>query len=256
MAVPHMRIVGRGFLAQHFGAHPVQPRDAVLFAAGVSDSHCVDSRAYTQEAADVRDVVADCVVRGQRLVYFSSAGAVYGNYPPAVREDSLVAPVSEHGRHKAGIEAMLRESDADYLILRLSNAVGPGQRRHQFVPALVEQIQSGAVTVWRGAHRDLIDIQDVVRLTIALVEAGCRREIFNLASGRSTPVEQVVDEIEAQLETRAARHVIDRPDRYSVSIDKLRRTLGNDAVAHLNDGYFRRVIDRYLQGIANLKSII
>jgi nucleoside-diphosphate-sugar epimerase len=244
-----MRIVGRGFLAHHFSSHPALPRDVVLFAAGVSDSHSVNARAYGEETAQLRDVLADCIHRRECLVYFSSAGAVYGDYPPGVREDMALAPVSEHGRHKAAIETLLCGSPVEYLILRLSNAVGPGQRSHQFVPALVEQVQSGVVTVWRGAHRDLVDVEDVVRLTVALLDAGCRREIFNLASGRSTPVEQVVDEIEAQLGVRAERRFIDRPDRYSVSIDKLRRTLGAEAVAHLTDGYFRTVIGRYMRSI-------
>jgi nucleoside-diphosphate-sugar epimerase len=244
-----MPIAGRGFLAQHFSPHAERLADAVLFAAGVSDSRSTDLEEYRREAGELNDAISACRATGRRLVYFSSAGAVYGSYPPDVHEALLLAPVSAHGRHKAAIEGVVQASGIDFLILRLSNAVGPGQRRHQLVPAIVDQIQSGAVTVWRSAHRDLIDIADVVRLTLALVDAGVSREIFNLASGRSIEVADVVDYVEARLGRRARRTWIDRPDRYSVRIDKLKAALGPSAVSHMDERYYRTVIDSYLASI-------
>src|SRR5688572_29446142 len=157
---------------------------------------------------------------------------VYGNYEEEVREDGPVFPREAYGRHKLALESVIRAAGVRHLILRLSNPVGAGQQPHQLLPALADQVRRGFVEVWSGAHRDLIDIDDVVALTDGLLASGAERETFNIASGYAVPIEEIVAYLEARLGTFVLRNYVSRGDRYRVCIDKLKATLPEPLFAH------------------------
>lgn len=244
-----MHIIGRGFLGSQFSRCTDKYSDVLMFSAGVSNSLCEDGKEFRREADLLYSAVMHCRKHDMRLVYFSSAGMVYGNYESEVTESGPVFPRSAYGRHKLAMESVLRASDIRYLILRLSNPVGPTQKSHQLVPALVEQVRRGFVEIWRGAHRDLIDVLDVVELTNALLETGCVRETFNLASGKPVAVEALVDHIEQRLDKFVLRNAVNRGDSYHVRIDKLISFLGVHVAQRFPDGYYQNVIERYLDAL-------
>lgn len=243
-----MRIIGRGFVSRSFAALGGQHPDVLLFGAGVSDSLCEDPRQFQREADLLYSAVQHCRRSGLKLVYFSSAGMVYGNYEEEVREDGPAFPRSAYGRHKLAFESVIRLAGVRHLILRLSNPVGPGQQGHQLVPSLYEQVRRGYVTVWRGAHRDLIDIADAVRLTDALLRSGPDQDTVNLASGHSVAVEDIVTYLEERLGAFVLRNTVDRGDSYRVNVDKLRARVPAELAAPFDPHYYRRVLDAYLEG--------
>ncbi|MCU0490107.1 MAG: NAD-dependent epimerase/dehydratase family protein [Chloroflexaceae bacterium] len=242
-----MHIIGNGFISRSFEPLRAQFPDVLLFGAGVSNSLCEESREFRRDADLLYSAVQHCLRHGLRLVYFSSAGMVYGNYEAEVREDGPVFPRSAYGRHKLAMETVIRASGVRHLILRIANPVGPNQQRHQLLPALYDQVRRGYVEVWSGAHRDLIDIDDVVRLTGELLASGCEREVFNLASGQSVKVEAIVDYLEQRLGAFVLRNHVDRGDFYRVCIDKMRQQLSPAACARFTATYYQQVIDTYLQ---------
>lgn len=241
-----MRVIGNGFISRGF--HPLADAypDVLLFGAGVSNSQSENAAEFRREADLLYSAILYCQRHDLRLVYFSSAGMVYGNYEQEVREDGPVFPRSAYGRHKLAMETVIQRAGVRYLILRLANPIGPDQQRHQLIPSLYEQVRRGYVEVWRGAHRDLIDIADVVRLTEALLLADVNRDVFNLASGHSISVEAIVDYLEQQLGSFVLRNYIDRGDAYKVCIDKLRAVLPPAQLAHFSPTYYQNVLARYL----------
>lgn len=236
-----MRIIGSGFLARNL-AGPLDRHDGVtLYAAGPSGGAATNSDAFARDADLLYTTVAECQADGSRLVYLSTSSVgLYGRPGPRLVEDGPVFPCSAYGRHKLAMEAVVRASGVDHLVLRLAYPVGPHQPPHQVVPALVAQVRTGRVTVWRGAKRDLIDVTDVAAITGSLLTRGASGCV-NVASGTAVPVEEIVAHLADRLGTRPAVTFVDIPEEAEISVDRLRAL-----VPEFTPGHYQDVLDRYV----------
>lgn len=245
-----MRIVGRGFLAQSLAPLADRHPHAVVLAAGVSSGGGGSPEDYAREADLLYAVLRGCRP-GARLVFFSSATAgMYGGPGSTGREDGPIYPTTSYARHKVGLEHVVAASGGDFLILRLAHTVGAHQRAHQLLPSLVQQVRCGRVTVFRGARRDLIDINDVVTIIDQLLTLGAARETVNIASGFAVPVDAIVAHVEARLGAHAHKDYLDRPDDTRVSVAKLLRLVPAAAGMGFGEHYYRHAIDRHICAVA------
>jgi len=217
-----VEIQGTGLLARAFAALDARDDDALVFAKGVADSRTTAPAEYERETRELDAAIRACRAAGQALVYLSGGGAIYGRTAAVRREDDLVQPDTMYGRHQHTCEQAVVASGVGYLIARVPNAVGHPQRSAQLVPALVQQVRTRRVTIDPGASRDLIDAADVAELVTALLRAGARDEVVNVASGISTTVSDLVAHIERLLDT-TAEHVagVGEPDPQRFSIARL-----------------------------------
>ena len=245
-----MEIIGNGFIARNLRSLEDRHADPVVLAAGVSSTLATDHAGFAREAALVHDVVRKCLADGRRIVFFSTASAaMYGAADCPGREDGPVFPTSPYGRHKLGLEAVLAASGVDYLALRLSHLVGPDQPPHQLLPTLVGQLRAGKVSILSGARRDLIDIAHVATVLDRLLSSGVSRHVVNVASGRSVPIEDIVDHLQHRLGLTADRTFKVTGGAHSVAAVSTERL--RSLVPELGDfvggpDYFRSVIDRCL----------
>ncbi|WP_248958983.1 NAD-dependent epimerase/dehydratase family protein [Sphaerisporangium perillae] len=246
-----MEIVGRGFIARNLepiaGSHP----QTVVFAAGVSSGSNASTEDFGREAALLYDVIEYCLARRRRLVYLSTASkGMYGLRGPLGWERGPVYPSTPYARHKLSMEAVLCHSGLDHLILRMAHLVGPCQRPHQFPPALVRQILAGTVHVHRGVSRDLIDVADMVMCLDRLLTLGVSREVVNIASGVSIPVETVVAHLERRLGVLADKYLVDVRDEgsHGISIDRLTELVPEVKTCGFGPDYYIGVFDKYLLG--------
>jgi nucleoside-diphosphate-sugar epimerase len=243
-----MEIVGNGFLARSL--QPIShlhPDTVVVLAAGVSWASGVSEADFARERDLLDSVAARCVAESRHLLFFSTASSgMYGRVRSPAREDDEVTPCSPYGAHKLALEERLRSSGAAHLILRLGHLVGPGQPAHQLVPSLVEQMRKGSVTVQRSASRDLVDVDDVVRVIDRLLAQGLSGTTVNVASGESVPVDRIVDHLQSRLELAVDREYADGGSCHVVSIDRLRTLVPEVEDMGFAPGYYRRVLDRFV----------
>lgn len=146
-----------------------------------------------------------CSKHHVKLVYFSSGGTVYGErstFEPFTEEDAL-APISHYGWSKQMMEEsiryMHRTQGLRYLILRPSNAYGPGQNLHGrqglIAVALGKALRKEAVSVWGDgiAVRDYIYIDDLVQATLTLLgKEDAFNKTFNVGSGIGYSVNDIL----------------------------------------------------------------
>ncbi|WP_018681851.1 NAD-dependent epimerase/dehydratase family protein [Actinokineospora enzanensis] len=243
-----MEIVGNGFLARHlhiaFGdRHP----EVTALAAGVTRTIDATAAEFDREAALVYDVTRRCRADGRTVVFFSTASdSMYGGIGATGAEDGPVFPTSAYGRHKLAMEAVLAASGARHLTLRLAHVLGVGQRPHQLLPALVGQVRAGRVTIFRHAHRDLVDVRDVVGALDGLLASDTRDTVVNVASGVLTPVERIVEGIERRLGTRVARRYVDRPVVTTATSVRRLRALVPDWPSRDDADHADTLLDRYV----------
>lgn len=242
-----MRIIGSGFLARNLAGFADRHVGVTLYAAGPSGGAATDADAFARDAERLYGVIAECRADGSRLCYLSTSSVgLYGRPGPYLTEDGPVLPCSAYGRHKLAMEAVVLASGLDHLIPRLAYPAGPHQPAHQVVPALVTQVRTGQVTVWRGARRDLVDVAHVAAILDALLTAGVSGAVVNVASGTAVPVERIVAHIAGRLGVRLSTSVVAVEDEGEIAIDRLRALVPSVADLGFGPEYYRDVLDRYL----------
>ncbi len=171
--------------------------------------------------------------QGVRVLFISSA-TVYGRVRPEalpLHEDTPLRPVDAYGASKGAAElACLAESARGRLrvvIARPFNHTGPGQSDGFVCSAFARQVAA----IRRGEapprlqvgdlspRRDFTDVRDIARAYLDLWEGGENGVIYNLCSGVSRPVGDILEElvrvagVEVEVERDESRvRPVDLPD--------------------------------------------
>jgi UDP-glucose 4-epimerase len=138
----------------------------------------------------------------ERLVFASSAGAIYGETAKPATEQTRPTPRSHYGRHKYAAEQALLDSGVPCAVLRLSNVYGPGQRSDAeggVVAIFLERFARGEPLDLHGGGkqvRDFVHVSDVVKAALLALGDGMTG-VWNVASGRATSITDLVEEIAA-----------------------------------------------------------
>jgi GDP-4-dehydro-6-deoxy-D-mannose reductase len=135
------------------------------------------------------------------------SGLIYGNQPPEVRlnEETQLRPNNPYSASKAAADLAGFQYFADpglpILRVRPFNHLGPGQSPEYAVSSFARQV----VAIERGEQppvletgnlqhrRDFTDVRDVCRAYTLLMERGQPGEVYNIASGSTVTMREVVD---------------------------------------------------------------
>jgi GDP-4-dehydro-6-deoxy-D-mannose reductase len=139
-----------------------------------------------------------------RLLNVSTA-QVYRQDGSTIDEDSAVSPANAYAASKAMAEWVPRlcvdSAAVDYVTVRPFNHSGPGQTDDFVLSSFARQIadmeagtRSCVLAVGDlDVERDFLDVRDVVRAYRLLIERGHRGEVYNLSSGRTYRISEIVD---------------------------------------------------------------
>jgi GDP-4-dehydro-6-deoxy-D-mannose reductase len=172
----------------------------------------------------------------QSRVLVISSAEVYGSVPveaQPVPEDRAAAPVTPYGASKLGAEAVALQAAAsgatEVVVARSFNHAGPGQDARFIFPSMARQLAAMnagiADPVLRvgnlEAKRDFLDVRDVVRAYVRLLEQGESGTVYNVCSGISHSLQELVEQLVQISATRALIEV--DPERFRpVDIPELR----------------------------------
>jgi GDP-4-dehydro-6-deoxy-D-mannose reductase len=160
--------------------------------------------------------VAAALPEGARLLLAGSAEA-YGVVPEAeqpIREDRPLRPTNPYASSKAAAEMAALQAGSrgvEVVVARAFNHTGPGQDVRFALPSFARQvamIRAGEAEPLLhvgnlGARRDLLDVRDVVRAYIRLIESGEPGGVYNVCSGAAHSMAEVVDTLVDLSGTRA-----------------------------------------------------
>jgi nucleoside-diphosphate-sugar epimerase len=224
-------IIGNGLLARSFAADRLAELKATVFASGVSNSSETDPTAFEREG----HLLVKALNNAQgRFVYFSTC---------SVTDPDRVE--THYVRHKLKMERLIAERD-EYLILRLPQVVGRTDNPHTLSNYLASRIRNAEpLHIWVKAVRCLIDVEDVARLTLHLVENRLETSTaLDLAPPENVTLLELVSMLEATLDKKATIDFVDRgggatPD--SATFVRYATATGIDS----SPGYIARLIRKY-----------
>ena len=142
--------------------------------------------------------------QSQKII-FASSMSVYGNIPlNKFTENSSLKPVSCYGVSKLTSEKYLQvfSKKLPYVIFRMFNVYGAGQNmkdlRQGMVSIYLSQALNKNEVIVKGSLnriRDFVHIEDVVNIWVISVLKNIKNEIFNLGTGKSTKVSELLNKI-------------------------------------------------------------
>lgn len=172
-----MKTIGQGMIATAFKNTGLANDDLLIFASGVSDSQELSVEAFEKESSLLRDAITrfpEC-----KIVYFSSCSVGLIDNP--------------YYHHKAAMEEMVMRTAKRYLVCRLPQVVGM-TRNATLVNHVAKRIRSGeTVSVRANAYRNLIGIDDVVRITLRL--SGFPNMRIQVTNGKMMSMESIVNAV-------------------------------------------------------------
>ena len=225
-------IVGSGLIARAFEHRVADMPGVCIYAAGVSNSGCTDPREFERERARLQAANSG-LAEDRLLIYFSTCSL-----------DDPAAQDSRYVIHKRAMEQLVAQRPR-HLIVRLPQLAGRTPNPHTLLNYLHARIsRSERFTVFRGAQRNIIDVDDVAAIVSELVREGACAEIINVACTHNVAIFDIVRCTEEVVGHCAVFDIIDAGAGYAIDTARIGAALGRCGVAFPAD-YLRRTLEKY-----------
>lgn len=176
--------------------------DVVVHLAGIAFvGHGDVEQIYRVNVAGTRNLLE--ALAGARhqasSVLLASSANIYGNAPvPVIDESVPPAPANDYAVSKLAMEYMARlwMDKLPIVIARPFNYTGPGQGEHFLLPKIMAHFRRRERRIELGnlaIARDFSDVRMVARSYRRLLAAAPAGEAFNVCSGRSHSLAEVID---------------------------------------------------------------
>jgi GDP-4-dehydro-6-deoxy-D-mannose reductase len=223
--------------------------DHLVHLAGrsyVPDSWNAPADFYAKNVVGGARAVEYCRRTAAHLLFVSSY--VYGNPKRLpIDEDHPLAPGSPYALSKVLAEQVCAfHSEAERLavtIVRPFNVFGPGQRTDFLIPAVIDQIRRGVEIRIKDVkpRRDYLFIDDLAAALERTLHSPGGLRVFNLGSGSSYSVGEVIDMAQTIAGTRFGVHCEEVPRQNEIAdvradITRARTQLGWEPRVSLREG--------------------
>ena len=224
-------VLGSGLLARAFSSHFLDSEANCVYAAGVSNSNCSDPREFDREKDRLQTAISQ-YHSADLFLYFGTCSV----------QDQIASP---YVQHKLKMEKMVAEHP-QYLILRLPQTAGRTENPHTLLNYIFARIiRSERFQVWKNARRNIIDVDDVVRIAIDLaLQEGARRECINVANSSDNSMAEIVEMMAKVVGKKPIYDSVDKGNTYCIDTLRIRETVARCEV-DFGSNYLEAVIEKY-----------
>ena len=223
-------IIGNGLIANLFRENDRE--NVVFFASGVSNSLETDKSAFLREENLIRKTIKENP--NKIFIYFSTCSI----YDSSKNGSSYV-------NHKLKMEQIVEELANQFLILRVSNAVGKGGNPNLLMNYLVNAFhQEKEITVHTLATRNLIDADDVKNITLKFINENSFNKIINVAYLENFSTKEILEILEKHFNKTAKTYLVKSGQSYLISIPEAEAYFLQNKLTEKKE-YLLRIIKRY-----------
>lgn len=180
--------------------------DAVVHLAAIAFVAHEDERAFYDVnlfgTLNLLEALLQARHRPRRVLLASSAN-VYGNCEASpIAETQPPAPVNHYAMSKLAMEHLgaAKAGGLPLVVARPFNYTGPGQALDFVIPKLVDHFRRRAATVCLGnleVEREYNDVRFTCGALLGLLQPGAPAGTFNICSGTTHSIRQVLDQLQA-----------------------------------------------------------
>ena len=203
--------------------------EVIFFASGVSNSSEISEKEFNREENLIHKILGDNPQK--QFVYFSTC-SIYDSSKNG----------SPYVLHKLKMEQIIINKASNYLILRVSNAVGKGGNPNLLMNYIYSSIlNKKKITIHKNAKRNLIDVEDVVKISHNIISNNIKNKIINIAFKENIAIENLVNNFEKILKTKTEKEYIEIGESYSIDIQNIKAYFRNTDV----NNYLENIINKY-----------
>jgi nucleoside-diphosphate-sugar epimerase len=226
-------IIGSGLIASAFNKAFFQREDICIFAAGVSNSGCLDASEFARERERLQ-VALRQASNVDAFVYFGTCSVA----DPEMQGTPYV-------QHKLAME-QLASSHSRNLILHLPQVAGVTPNPHTLLNFLYARIsRSESFDMWSKAKRNIIDVIDVATISEYLIlDRAMRNVTLSIANVTNYPMPYIVKMMENAVGKPAIYRAVERGSEYPIDTSAILTVLV-EAGIRFGDDYLEQVIGKY-----------
>ena len=223
-------IIGNGLIANLFRENDKE--DIVFFASGVSNSLETEKSAFMREENLLRKTLEE---NPEKIFIYFSTCSIYDSSKNG----------SFYVNHKLRMEKIVEELANQFLILRVSNAVGKGGNPNLLMNYLVNAFhQEKEITVHTLATRNLIDADDIKKITLKFINENILNRIINVAYLENFSTSEILEILEKYFNKSAKTSLIKSGQSYLISIPEVESYFRENNLTN-KEAYLCRILDRY-----------
>ena len=223
-----MIVVGNGLIGSHF-SRLATCSDHIIFASGVSNSSSTSVDDFNREAA----LLKSWLKKSDTLIYFSTCSI----YDPLLSATPYVL-------HKLAMEKLVIGSNSG-VVIRVPQVVGNCANKNTLINFLVDKIYHNEPFILQaGAVRNLIDIDDLVSLTMFLINEKYPPGCYSLAMPFEYEVSRIVSCIEKHLHIESL-HTLKAGSAYSYPKSLFVEQAIKYGVIRCGEDYLDTIIAKY-----------
>lgn len=223
------KIIGQGLMARSFESAYFN-KDVLILASGVSNSKETRVSEFSREFDLVSSEITNN--KGRTVIYFSTCSTDFKDDTPYIL-------------HKLKIEKLLASKCDTYHIFRLPQVVGFVKNQtliSYFINSIVNNLE---INIQSKSSRDLIDVDDVVRIVSYLVNNNiCLNSVVNIATGNSVPTYDIFSYILKFSGLDVNCFLLDIGEEQKTDSSFLRNNIPNDII--FEDNYWKDILNKYL----------
>lgn len=223
-------IIGNGLIASLFTE--CDQENIIFFASGVSNSLETKKEEFLREENLIKKTIAENP--NKVFIYFSTC-SIY---------DSSKAE-SQYVLHKLKMEQIIIQICPQYLILRLSNAVGNGGNPNLLMNYLVRSVKNNEIiNVHAKATRNLIDVEDIKNITNQLIDKQYFNKIINIAYPENYTIIEILEIMEKFYQTKLYLNLVKSGSGYGIDTHDVESYFIQHALTN-KETYLHKILEKY-----------
>ncbi len=223
-------IIGNGLIANLFRENDRE--NVVFFASGVSNSLETEKSAFMREENLLRKTLEE---NPEKIFIYFSTCSIYDSSKNG----------SFYVNHKLRMEQIVEELSRNFLILRVSNAVGKGGNPNLLMNYLINAFhQEKEITVHTLATRNLIDADDIKNITLKFINENILNKIINVAYLENFSTSEILEILEKYFNKSAKKSFVKSGQSYLISIPEVESYFTENNLTN-KEAYLCRILDRY-----------
>jgi len=226
-------IIGNGMIAKAFKEFKNNSSEYIIFASGVSSSKTEDKQEFIREQ-QLLEMTLD-KYQDKFFIYFSSCSLLNEK----LKND-------KYHQHKLNMENIIKKKISKYLICRLPNVVGKDNNKNTLIAYLVKNILNNRpINVWSGAVRNIIDIDDVVKIVFYIIENNIFvNQTVHIANKSNISIFDLINKLSIYLK-RDVNIITIQTEIETLTIPKDISEISDKLLIRFDNNYINTIITKY-----------
>ncbi|MBT8587048.1 hypothetical protein G6675_01985 [Polynucleobacter paneuropaeus] len=226
-------IIGSGLIASSFLKYSTDISDAIIYAAGISNSQSINLNEYLRDRCALENTLER--IDGNSLFVYISSCSIQGKEAP---QESLYI------KHKRDLEKLVMQR-SNYIIFRLPQVAGFSRNPYTLLNYIYSSImKKNVMNIKKNVYRNIIDVEDVTRIVTRIIKNYQVSSTINIANPESTHILDIISEMENILNKKALYKIVDGSDLFMIDTSIMKMFLDKNDIL-LNDKYLFKVLNKY-----------